>query len=371
MLRAVAILLMLASTARAECPESDAACVLQKEGAEALAAKDYPKARAKFDASLATTPSARGYLGLATADEALNDVAAAYENVVDAKRMSDAELVDKPADADIKARAERIKYLIGDLRARVGLVYLRLPGNIPAFRLVSVQRKSEGNVPDPLRRPIAVAPDQQALIIVLDDGNKVEMDVEVPAGRDATYVVPAERFALRYGPPPPPLPLPPKPELLKTYSIGIEASLIDGKFQNGGAGYGLFASGGYRLNPRLMLTARVGYIGHGTNDDFTVTGDPSVTAFELPLFVGGRYHFADHFYIFAEVGYILFDREVGPPMATVTGTGEDQLFGVAAASAGVGVHTGRFELDVNALWGDGGPEDDARAMLTARVRLSP
>ena len=345
-LRAVAILLMLASTARAECPESDAACVLQKEGAEALAAKDYPKARAKFDASLATTPSARGYLGLATADEALNDVAAAYENVVDAKRMSDAELVDKPADADIKARAERIKYLIGDLRARVGLVYLRLPGNIPAFRLVSVQRKSEGNVPDPLRRPIAVAPDQQALMRHRPRRRQ--------QGRDGCRGARRPRRDLRRPRRAVRAPLRPAAAAAAAPAeAGAPQDVLDR--HRGIADRRQVPERRRRLRPvrvrRLPLrtrapdagAARVGYIGHGTNDDFTVTGDPSVTAFELPLFVGGRYHFADHFYIFAEVGYILFDREVGPPMATVTGTGEETLFGVAAASAGVGVHTGRFE----------------------------
>ena len=364
--------LLAAATAHAECPESDAGCVLQKEGAEALAAKDYAKARAKFDASLATAPSARGYLGLATADEALGDVAAAYENVVDAKRLSDAELAERPNEVDVKARAERIKYLIGDLRARVGLDYLRMPGNEPPYRLVSVQRKGAGNVPDPLRRPIAVAPDQQALAIVLDDGSQSDMFVQVPAGRDATYVIPADRFAVHFLPPPPPLPLPPRPELLKAYSVGIEGTIVSG-YSDESTGYGLLASYGYRINPRLMLTIRAGYFTHPSSTNFGLSNEPTTSSFEIPGLVGARYHFADHFYVFAEGGYIFYDRSVSQTMSpggpTIAGT--DEEFGIVCGTLGAGVHSGRFELDLNGLWSTGGPDDSTRVMLTARIRLSP
>jgi hypothetical protein len=371
-LRALALVSLLASVARAECPESDAGCILEKEGAEAIGAKDWVRARAKFNASLANAPSVRAYLGLATADNALNEPAAAYDAIVDAKRMSDDELADKPGDVDVKARAERIKYLIGDLRAKVGLVYLRLPGNVPPYRVVSVQRKSEGNVPDPFRRPIAVAPDEQALVAVLDDGNKVELDVEVQAGREATYVIPAEKLVYRLQPPPPPLPIPVQPQqpLLRPWAIAIEGMTIQGQFEDGGSGFGLLASGGIRVASRVAVTARLGYITHGDTSTSDAGGNfRTVTSFEIPLFAGGRFYFADNFYLLGEVAYILYDRQLG---TTAMLRSEDQLFGVVAAELGVGVHASRFEIELGELTSTGGPPgEDNRLMLTARVRLSP
>ena len=112
--------------------------------------------------------------------------------MLEAKRLSDEELEDGAKDPANVGRAERIKYKLGELRGKIGLVSLRLPEGVAEERLVAIRREGEGDLASPLERPIAVEPDHQVLIATLDDGKQVPIVAEVEAGTKTSLVLPIE-----------------------------------------------------------------------------------------------------------------------------------------------------------------------------------
>jgi len=198
-----AMLALATPRAYADCPPTLAECLFQEQGSDALAARRFDDARAKFSASVAARPTARGYLGLAQALEGLGRTAAAYDAIVQAARLSAAELAAAPAAADdLRARDERIRYKLGELHGAVALVHLVLPPQITAEQLATVQRAGDGEVLEPLARPIAIAPGQR-LDVTLRDGHHATIASALAAGAEGTALV-----VLDAPPPPPPAALP-------------------------------------------------------------------------------------------------------------------------------------------------------------------
>jgi hypothetical protein len=151
---------------------------------------NHQAAATKFAAAIAAEPSARSYLGYAQAVEALGQIALAYDSMVQAQRLSQVEVKANPNNGEVTARAERIKYKLGELRAKIGFAWLRLPQGVHPQRVISVQREGEGQLSAPFTQWTAVAPGKQVLIATLDDGNKLTVVAQVAAGQQGVVVIP-------------------------------------------------------------------------------------------------------------------------------------------------------------------------------------
>lgn len=383
-LPALAAVVVLAGvrTAAADCPPSDVVCVLQKEGTDALVAKDFSTARTKFDASIATQPSARAYLGRAQAVAGLDDPAGAYEAILEAKRLSDAEVAATPRDASLKARSERIKYLMGDYRAKVGLLHLRVPEAIPASRIVSVQRKGEGNIDDPLNRAIPVAPDEQLMTAYLDDGSKLEWTVEIQAGGEATVVVPIKAKPVATA----------SSDGAKakkkraprvdgevhrtdrnwhpgqhTIDLRLDAAVVPSEDVNGGLGLGAFGAVEKRLGMSFSIGGRLGIVQHvGASDP--ISGE-NISAIEVVALVGGRAYVTPHVYLGGDIGYLGIRETIHSMFQPDRVEGGD-LFSLVL---GIGASYGRIDVGAAALfaWDQSNVGSAPRLLATFGVKLFP
>jgi hypothetical protein len=283
--------------ARAECPEDtpQAACVLHEEGVKLLTAARFGGAAAKFRAAVAAHASARSYLGYSQALEGQGKLALAYDTMLEAKRLSDEELEDnggKDAKDPAKVgRAERIKYKLGELRGKIGLVSLRLPEGVAEERLVAVRREGEGDLASPLERPIAVEPDHQVLIATLDDGEQISVVAEVEAGTKTSLVlsIAAQNSAPgRARKPPREAPRPPAPLPSTALGVGLAFSTpgpeLPFEGPSLGSGWGLFAFVEQRVVRPAALTFRFDYVSHGSSDvDFF-----ALSGYEVMLLAGAR-----------------------------------------------------------------------------------
>lgn len=186
------LLVVLATgVARANCPDQRASCVLHEEGVALFLEGKHALAAAKFAAALGAEPTARSYLGYAQAVEALGQIALAYDTLVKAQQLSQAEVkASGPKDSDVNARAERIKYKLGELRAKIGFAWLRLPQGVQPQRVVAVQREGEGQLSSPFTQWIAVSPGKQVLIATIDDGTQLTVVAQVAAGSQGVIVIP-------------------------------------------------------------------------------------------------------------------------------------------------------------------------------------
>jgi len=176
--------------ARADCTDSDVGCMLQEEARALFAAGRFDDAAAKFKASIAAQPSARAYLGYAQAVEALGKPAFGYEMILEAQRLSDQEVRSTPDDVDVQGRAERIKYKVAELRAKIAVTRLLLPPSVSPDQLLSVHRKDEGDLIDPLNHTIAVAASSQAMTATLRDGRVIEFTATIAAGDEGPTLIP-------------------------------------------------------------------------------------------------------------------------------------------------------------------------------------
>jgi len=323
----VAALCAAARIAHAECPEGtpQAACVLHEEGVAALTAARYDEAATKFRAAIASSPSARSYLGYSQAVEGQGKLALAYETMLVAQRLSNEELAGAGAKDPTKiGRAERIKYKLGELGGRVGFVWLRLPEGVPQQRLVSIHREGEGDLPSPIGRWVTVAPDKQVLIASLDDGTQLQVVAKIAPGSQSSLVIPIPAQPPRQQPqqpqqpqirppspvqpqPPPlaqpPLPPPgpgqpidppyqkPSPPPLPSSWLALGMTLVgpgpkltdlDASLNSGIGLFGLFER---RAGASLGLSFRANYVSHPAND---VDFDSSVSGYELMLLAGLR-----------------------------------------------------------------------------------
>lgn len=188
----VLVVLLAAGVARAgNCPEQRASCVLHEEGVTLFLEGKHALAAAKFAAALGAEPTARSYLGYAQAVEALGQIALAYDTLVKAQQMSQAEVkATGPKDSEVNARAERIKYKLGELRAKIGFAWLRVPQGVQQQRVVAVQREGEGQLSAPFTQWIAVSPGKQVLIATIDDGTQLTVVAQVAAGSQGVIIIP-------------------------------------------------------------------------------------------------------------------------------------------------------------------------------------
>ncbi|MBX3161206.1 MAG: hypothetical protein KF773_34915 [Deltaproteobacteria bacterium] len=341
----LALILVAAAATRAHaaCPDGRANCLLHEEGVALLTSGKFEEAAAKFQASLAAGATARAALGYAQAIEGQGKVALAYESMLYAKQLSDAELAGPDGKSvEIIGRSQRVQYKLGELRAKVGFVQVTLPTNVSPRRLVSLRRRGEGDLVDPLTRWVVVAPDRQVLIAALDDGSKIEVDAQVAAGMQGKVVIPiptgtqqarpntnpgrdpnAGRVVSRpladlYPKPEPVLAQPP-PAL----ALGLDIVTLVPNPTNLTSGIGASLLLEKRLGKSIGMTARLSFVSHPESTFFDPTlGDVSFSGRELMALVGLRTASKYSFHAFAEAGLTAFTmtasatgRPMLPPLA--------------------------------------------------------
>lgn len=361
----VAAATLFASSAHAECPpgQTPASCALHEEGVAFFLDGKFDAAATKFRAAIGAGPTARSYLGYSQAVEAQGKVALAYETMTVAKRLSDEEMrATGGKDPEITARAERIKYKLGELGGKIAYVWLRLPQGIPASRVVSVHREREGDLADPLGRWIVIAPERQVLFATLDDGRRVEMIAQVPAGTQGQLVLPivpmpavtqpvrapAGRPLIelyRKAPKPPP-PNPPNAV------FAIEMVTIARAVGNVGygLGFGLFYE--RKFAKRIAGTVRTSIVFHPTQtyDGIGVGSSREYSATEGVLMIGARTRAKLPVYAGLELGALLYSqssRHFG--QLPSTDFEETYAWAYPALAVGGGARLGRLHLDASVL----------------------
>ncbi len=383
----VLILVSLGSVAHAACPDKRASCVLHEEGVTLLLDKQYAPAAAKFAAAIAAEPTARSYLGYAQAVESLGQIALAYDTMVAAQRLSTTEIqATGGKDVEVNARAERIKYKLGELRAKIGFVWLRVPEGVPPQRVVSVQRQGEGDLYQPLTQWTAVAPGRQVLVASIDDGSKLEVVASVAAGTQGVVVIPIVARAGR--PPNPivgtgpgpgpgpgrplvglyqPMPRPPLP-VYHTY-VALGASFVAPGPGDASSGTGLSAFYEHRLGgSSLGLATRLEYLVHGDKESFDGTRTLSTSGSEVIVLAGLRTMSSRSLHGRAGVGFTIYSQD-----SKISGAVTDSFTRLYPAfELGAGAHLGRLRLQASVMFttaAGGEVELGTRFMGTAGIDL--
>jgi len=376
----VGVLLGIAGTAEANCPDKRASCVLHEEGVQLFLDKNYDEAAKKFAAAIAAEPTARSYLGYAQAVESLGQIALAYDTMVAAKRLSDAEVQANGKDSDVIGRAERIKYKLGELRAKIGFVWLRVPDGVPPQRVVAVKREGEGDLAQPLTQWTAVAPDHQNLIATLDDGKTVQLEAQVAAGSPGVLVIPIARtqpivnpnvqrgtgrpLAQLY------MPVPRAPE--RTYSayfaVGLSVLAPGPQRESSAAGESSGSGTGFtflyerKFASSLGLTGRFEYVFHSTNTDFSGPNAINVSGSEALFLAGARTMGSRTLHGRAGVGVAIYTEnqkvDFGGPSSGFTRA-------YPALELGGGLNLGRVRLQMGLLFSPG-PGDPTIPSLGTR-----
>jgi hypothetical protein len=204
----VLFVLLAIGVARANCPDQRASCLLHEEGVALLLEGKHQLAATKFLAAIAAEPSARSYLGYAQAVEGLGQIALAYDTMVKAQQMSQTEVKSSgTSNGDVNARAERIKYKLSELRAKIGFAWLRVPQGVRQQRVLAVQREGEPQLAEPFTQWTAVSPGKQVLIATIDDGTKVTVVAQVASGSQGVVVIPVVASAINPTGTPPAAPI--------------------------------------------------------------------------------------------------------------------------------------------------------------------
>ncbi len=374
-------IILAAKVASAACPDKRASCVLHEEGVTLFLEKNYEEAAKKFAAAIAAEPSARSYLGYAQAVEALNQIALAYDTMVTAQRLSAAEVQATPKDPEVSSRQERIKYKLGELRAKIGFVWLRLPQGVSPQRVVAVKREGEGDLSQPLTQWTAVAPGRQVLIAQIDDGTKLEVVAEVAAGSQGVVVIPIRGNA-RLNPNPGfrpnpgggrplgqlymPVPRPPTPDFSAYFSVGLSILVGDPARENEAAGGSSGGGSGFtaiyekKLGSSMGLATRAEYMFHGKKEDFI--NNITVSGSEALFLIGARTFGSKTLHGRAGVGVSLYSESVEDSRGIDTGTGFTRAYGVFELGGGLNIGRVRFQMGV--LFATPPGQDDIPALGT-------
>ena len=360
LLAAQLVLVWAAGAARADCPAGQqAACTLHEEGVALFTAGKYDQAATRFRAAIAAAPSARSYLGYAQSVEGQGKIALAYEMMLVAKRMSDEEMAGSGGKNPVLVgRAERIKYKLGELGARVSFAWLRLPEGVPAKRLVSLHRQGEGDLPSPLGRWVTIAPERQVLIAVLDDGRQLEVVAQLAAGSQGHVVIPIPaagaggrpardrpiRDLDRKREPGPGA----SPRSAGRTSFALDFAMLLPNIGNVAAGFGAAAVVERRLHARLGGTARLGYLMHPATefDDqaLTFSGD------EVVALLGVRTRRPRAAYASLEAGVLYYARTASSPaMGPMPALVDEYASLYPALALGGGLRAGRTHLEVGVM----------------------
>ena len=357
-------ILLAAKVASAACPDKRAGCVLHEEGVTLFLEKNYEEAAKKFAAAIAAEPTARSYLGYAQAVEALNQIALAYDTMVAAQRLSAAEIQANPKDAEVSSRQERIKYKLGELRAKIGFVWLRVPQGVPPQRVISVKREGEGDLSQPLTQWTAVSPGRQVLIAQIDDGTKLEVVAEVAAGSQGVVVIPIRGNA-RVNPNPGfqnnpgtgrplaqlyvPAPRIITPEYSAYFSVGLSILVGDPKRENLSAGTSSGGGSGFtvlyekKVASSIGVTTRAEYMFHGSNED--PQNNISVSGSEALFLVGARTFGSKTLHGRAGVGVSLYSENV-EMRGIDTGAGFTRAYGAFELGGGLNLGRVRFQMGI-------------------------
>jgi hypothetical protein len=375
-LATILCILLAAKVASAACPDKRASCVLHEEGVALFLEKNYEEAAKKFAAAIAAEPTARSYLGYAQAVEALNQIALAYDTMVAAQRLSAAEVQANPKDAEVSSRQERIKYKLGELRAKIGFVWLRVPPGVPPQRVVAVKREGEGDLAQPLTQWTAVSPGRQVLIAQIDDGTKLEVVAEVAAGSQGVVVIP-----IRGGNPNPnrnpgfqpnpgggrplaqlyvPAPKIVTPDYSAYFSVGLSILVGDPERDNQSAGGSSGGGSGFtvlyekKLASSMGLTTRAEYMFHSEKEDFN--NNINVSGSEALFLVGARTFGSKTLHGRAGVGVSLYSESVKNNFGVDLDTGFTRAYGVFELGGGLNLGRVRFQMGVLFATGPGDPD---------------
>jgi hypothetical protein len=342
---------LLAGTqiASAACPDKRASCVLHEEGVALFIDKKFDLAAAKFAASIAAEPTARSYLGYAQAVEGLGQLALAYDSLAIAQRLSTQEVTASGGkDVDINARAERIKYKLGEMRAKIGFVWLRVPPGVSPSRVVSVQRRGEGDLPKPLEQWTTVVPGRQVLVASLDDGSRIEVVANVTAGGQSVIVIPI-RTASAAKPPVAGRPIaaiyeqpPKKPDPIYNTYLAITGSVLAPGPADTSAGSGLGVLYERRLSRTFGLVTRLDLLAHPEKALNNVPPQ-STKGFEVLALLGMR-TMGRSFHGRAELGTAILSRKLDDGIRSLP---YDRVYPVVAL--GGGVQLGRFRLHAGVM----------------------
>ena len=356
-----------AGVARASCPPGqEVACVLHEEAVALFTEGKFEQAAVKFRAAIAAAPTARSFLGYSQSIESQGKIALAYETMLEAQKYSNQEVAANGSDPAIIGRAERIKYKLGELRAKVAFVWLQLPTGVPPHRVVSMHREGEGDLHMPIGRWVTVAPERQVLIVTLDDGQRLEVVATVAAGGQNNLVLPIRPAVVQppapttpppAAPPRPPPPTgrpiaalyqkppPPPPRPLPPTMLAVGMSFLGANPDNLAMGVGFTAVLDRRLNDKLGLTVRVDALFHPGFTTFTPLGTEERSAEEIVIAAGvrtmGRVAHAR-----AEIGATAYSEEVRIVGTSTSGEGERVL---PTLLLGGGLQLGRFRLQTSLM----------------------
>jgi hypothetical protein len=373
--RALAVALVLSAAADpafAACPTGQANCLLHEEGVDLLRNGKFDEAAAKFQASLAAGPTARAALGYAQAIEGQGKIALSYESMLYAKQLSDAEIAGPDGkNVEIVGRSQRVQYKLGELRAKVGFVQVTLPPQVSPKRLVSLRRKGEGDLVDPLSRWVVVAPDHQVLVAALDDGSKLEVDAQVAAGTQGKVVIPipvAGTGAIKTGggttgpgnggpvvsrrlediyPKPKPIVAEPPPRV----AFGIQLITLVPNPSNLTSGVGASALFQRRLGKGIGFLTRLSIVEHPESTFFPA--DVTFAGREIMTLLGLRTASKYSFYAFAEAGVTVFTQDQrGGPMPPISPPLINSITeALPTLTFGGATQLGRLQLQAGLLWG--------------------
>ena len=372
---AIACVLLTAQLAHAECPpgQAPASCALHDEGVAAFTAGKYEEAATKFRAAIAAGPTARSYLGYSQAVEGQGKLALAYDTMLVAQKLSNEELAKPGAAQDpvLVGRAERIKYKLAELAQKIGYVWLRLPPNVPASRVVAVYRQGEGDLASPIGRWVVVAANRQILFATLDDGTRLEMLATVSPGSQATIVIPVPIVQTAPTAPPPvtqpafvqpTMPgqdpnMPSAPPAERAAAaldpartvLTLDAAFVLRDAGELGSGIGFGAVFERAVTRRLALTGRGAFVFHPSQEAIDLTQTTTVSGSEGLVFVGARTRSKLPLYASVEVGALIFAIEQTTSAPAMPDTTDSFSHTYAALLAGGGVRLGKVHFELYML----------------------
>ena len=357
--------LLAPGTALADCPpgQTSASCALHDEGVTAFTAGKYDEAATKFRAAIAAGATARSYLGYSQSVEGQGKIALAYETMLVAQKLSNEELAAPGGKQDtaVVGRAERIKYKLAELGAKIAYVWLRLPGGVSIRRLVSVYREGEGDLQQPIGRWIVVAPEKQVLFATLDDGQRVQVVAQVAPGSQGTVVIPVPAAQIQPAQMQPVQPQqvtyqpvspsavdlePPKPSPSPANTIfAIDAAFILGNNEGIGPGLGFAALFEKKLAKRIAITGRGALVFHPSRENDDLVDTTTVSANEGVILVGARTRSKLPLYLSLELGAVLFTRDE----TLMTGFEDTYSHTYPAVMFGGGVRIGKVHFEAYVL----------------------
>ncbi|MDQ3337682.1 MAG: hypothetical protein M4D80_21170 [Myxococcota bacterium] len=381
-------MLLAPGIAFADCPvgQTSASCALHDEGVTAFTAGRYDEAATKFRAAIAAGPTARSYLGYSQSVEGRGKIALAYETMLVAQKLSNEELAAPGGKHDpaLVGRAERIKYKLAELGAKIAYVWLRLPEGIPIRRLVAVFREGEGDLQQPIGRWIVVAPERQVLFATLDDGKRLQVIAQVAPGSQSSVVIPVPAMQMQpaqmqpvqpsqvtYQPVSPNTvdlqPSRPPPNPANTV-FAIDAAFILGNSEGIGPGLGFAAMFEKKLTKRIAITGRGALVFHPSRDEEDLADTRTVSANEGMLLVGARTRSKLPLYLSFETGALFFNRRETLSMTGIEDTYANTYLGVMF---GGGVRIGKvhFETYMLAVANNGDYDMPVRFFATFGVDL--